>query len=140
MGELKTGSFAHLVIEEPLLVQRIEGTVGFQACYRGVDRGDQIGTLREDEAEVLGAERAADDLQTAARGIDIALGCDAVGQHDVDVAGLQRLYRGTEGLEQLDARVLLVAVEDLVDRSVEGGGTRLRADEAVVESAEGLGI
>ncbi len=65
---------------------------------------------------------------------------DAVGQHDIDVAGLQGLNRGAEGLEELDARVLLVAVEDFVDGGIEGRGARLRADQAVREGAEGLGV
>ena len=50
---------AHLVVEEPLLVQRIDGAVGLERGNRGIDRGDEIGTLGEDEAEIFSAERAA---------------------------------------------------------------------------------
>ena len=49
-----------------------------------------------------------------------------------------RLDGGAEGLEELDARVGLVAVEDVVDRDVEGRDAGLRADQEVVVKAAKL--
>lgn len=104
------------------------------AALMGATRSE----LREDETEVLGAERFANHLQPAIRGIDIALGSDAVGEDEIDVAGLQRLHGGAKGFEKLDARVLFVTVEDFIDGSVEGRGAGLSADQAILEFAEGF--
>jgi hypothetical protein len=59
----RSGSLAHLVVEEPLLVQRIEVPSALSAAMAGIDRRDEVGALGEDEAEILGAQRAADQLQ-----------------------------------------------------------------------------
>ena len=75
-------------------------------------------------------------LKTSGLARDIALAAGAVGQHEVDVAGAQRLDRGAEGLEELDPRVRLVAVEHLVDRDVERRGAGLGGDQPVLERGE----
>ncbi|EGE57285.1 hypothetical protein RHECNPAF_4460057 [Rhizobium etli CNPAF512] len=136
----RSGLFAHLVVEEPLLVQRIKGTVRFESGDGGIDGSDEIGALREDKAEILGAERFADHFQPTIRGIDVALGSDAVGQYEVDVAGLQRLHGCAEGFEELDARVLFVAIEDFIDGGIKRRGAGLGANQAVVEGGKALGV
>ncbi len=63
---------------------------------------------------------------------------DAVGHHEVDVAGAQCLNRGAEGLEQLDARVGLVAVEDVIDGDIERRRAGLGGDQQILVFSERL--
>ena len=126
--------------EEPAVVEIVQVAVGLHLGDGGVEGCDQVGARLEDEAEVLGAERVADDLELVGVGADVAAAGGGIGEDHVDVAGQQRLHRGAEGLEQLDARVLLVAVEHVVDRGVEVGGAGLRADQQLGIGAERLGV
>ena len=75
-------------------------------------------------------------LKEFGRGAHVAGRRGLIHEHEIDVAGLQRLHRGAEGVEQLYPRILLVAVEDVVDRGVEVGRAGLRADEQVLVGGE----
>src|SRR5688500_16621979 len=68
-GSLLLGS---LVFVEPLAVQLIDRAVLPHGADGGVDRLDQVGAGREDEPELLAAERLADDLESAGRCADVA--------------------------------------------------------------------
>jgi hypothetical protein len=131
---------AELVLEEPPGVQRVDRAIGLHAGDRCVHRGDEIAAFREDEAEILGPQLLADDLEPAARGLDIARAGGAIGQHQVHIARLQRLDRGAEGLEKLDPGVRLVAVQHLVDPDIEGRRARLRGHQQLGVGREGFRV
>ncbi len=97
----------------------------------GVEGCDEVGAGREDEAELLGLDGVADDLEGVGVGADVAASAGGIDEHHVHVTGDERLDGSAEGLEELDARVGLVAVEDVVNRRVEAGGAGLRADQEV---------
>ena len=103
------------------------------AALTGATRSEPLGKMKPKSSVPSGV---ADQLEGVGVGADIALAAGAVGQHQVDVAGAQRLDAGAEGLEELDARVGLVAVEHLVDRDVERRGAGLGADQALLEGGE----
>ena len=86
------------------------------------------------------ADRIASDLERVGRGAHVARGGRVIHEHGVDVAGLQRRHRRTEGVEQLDAlaRVLVVGAGH-IERGIEVGRAGLRADEEIA-GAERLGV
>ena len=118
---LRFASAADFEVEEPLLVQRLDRAVFLHRGDGGVDRIDKLGALGEDEAEILGSQSLSDDFQPAFGGGDIALARRAVGQDKIDIIGAKGLDGGAEGFEQLDARVLFVAVKDIVDARSSSG-------------------
>src|SRR6185312_5284074 len=125
-----------VVFEEPLAVQRIERAVRLHAGEGRIDRCHQVGAGLEDEAELVRTNRIADRLEHAWIGGEVTLYRSLVHQHHVDVAGLERLHRGAESVEQLDAAVVrLVAVLEVGIEQILGGikarGARLRADQQV---------
>src|SRR5690606_29462525 len=132
-------SLPHLVVEKPFLVQRFQRTVSLEGGNRRIDRSDEIRALRENETEILGTKRLANQLQAAIGRLDIALPRRRVGQHQVHVTGLQRLDGGPESFKQLDARVLLVTIKHAVNGRVEGRGAGLRAYQPLFQRREAFG-
>src|SRR5260221_6114084 len=63
-----------VVVEEPLLVQRVDGAIVLHRLDGGVDWRDEVGALLEDEAELLRLHRIADDLERVRRGAHVAGG------------------------------------------------------------------
>ena len=64
--EHRRAARSRLVVDEPFLGQLVERAVGLQRGDPGIDRRDQVRALREDEAELFGLQRLADQLQLAA--------------------------------------------------------------------------
>src|SRR5690554_5233039 len=114
---------------EPLALEGFHRAIGLDLSKGGVDGGDEIGTGRQDEAEILGAEWGADDFEGTRIGADIAIGRGLIHQDGIDIARGERLDRSTERVEQLYARIGLVAIEHVIDGNVDIGGAGLRADE-----------
>ena len=106
------------------------------AALKGATRSLPGGKMKPKSSEPSGSPI---DHQLVRVGADVAAGGGGVGQDHVHVAVEQRLHGRAEGLEQLDARVTLVAVQHLVDRGVEVGGAGLRADQQVGIGRELLG-
>ncbi len=126
--------------EEPLGIQMLQEAVVPHGLNRGVDRFDQIGAGREDEAELFRGQRIAHHLQRLGIGPDVAPSRRRIHQHEIHIAVDQRLHRRAEVVEELDARVGFVAVQDVVDCRVEARRTRLRTDQQFLVGGKGLRI
>ena len=121
---------SRLVVDEPLLGQRVERAVGLERGDAGVDRRDKVGALGEDEAELLRRSGSPIIFSLPPDAVDIAPcrpRCRSARGRRRRTSAPATVAR--EGLEQLDARVLFVAVEHVVDGDVERRGAGLRADQ-----------
>ena len=96
--------------------------------------------MLEDEAELVRAEGSTDLLELVGVGSDVTLGAGGIHQHHVHVTGEQGLDSGAKGVEELDAGVLFVAVEDIVNGGIEIGGAGLGADQQLGIGGEGFFI
>ena len=117
----------------------VQVSVGLHAGDGGVEGLGPRAARGEDEAELFGGKCVADDFEFFGVGADVAAAGGGVDEDEVDVAGDECLDGGAEAVEQADARVGLVAVEDVVDSGVEACRAGLGADEELFVGGEGTG-